>query len=282
MIAGDASVEGCQSSRLSEKVRAFYDDQVLLHPDNPAILGVEAGLPADCRDFFEWQEFNCLVSLHKDMHILELGCGGGRWCEHLAAVVERVIGVDLSPNAIALAQRNAAAKRLENIEYHVASIEDFQPQESYDLIYFSGVALYLDNFSLLECLAKFGARLHDSGLVVVRDSVANVSHQLCHDAGYSAQYRTVEEFEQMFSTAEFTLVGHRRAFPRECLSPLLNVWSLQSIYWLTKKLSLEKLLFRMMTQSSVQGEAAPHWLQDGYSYNHDFLLFARNGGGSLN
>lgn len=279
LIEGDAAQEeGCESCLARrEKVKAFYERQVILHPDNPAILGVAAGLPADCRDFFEWSEFNRLVPLQTKMRVLELGCGGGRWCEHFATVVAQVTGVDLSQNAIALARNHAKSKSVENVDYHVAAMEDFQPQETYDLIYFSSVALYLDDVTLLKSLIKYGANLNDNGFMVVRESVANEIHLLCHDEGYSAQYRTIGEFERLFALAGFALVDRRRSFPRVCLSPFLNSIYIQRLYRLTRMMSLENFFFRVLSRIFFHGERVPHWLQNGYSYNHDFLLFTREG-----
>lgn len=261
-----------------EKVRKFYDQQVISQPANPTMLGVDSAFQAECRNYFELQRFQRLVPLRKDMSILELGCGTGRWCEFFSTLTGCVTGVDLSPNAIARAQREACTKKLQNLEYYSAAIEEFQPLRSYDLIYFSGVALYLENDVLQEMIVKYAANLVDAGFIVVRDSITNQTHHVNHVQGYGAKYRSLDDFIGMFADNGFVLAGHEKAFNGVCLSSLLSSTVGHGIFHLFKRLSLEKLLFELLGRLFDRKNAAHHWQSGDFVYDHDFLLFIRANG----
>lgn len=261
-----------------EKVRKFYDQQVLSQPANPTMLGVDSAFQAECRNYFELRRFQRLVPLRRDMSILELGCGTGRWCESFSALAACVTGVDLSPNAIARAQQEANAKKLQNLEYYSAAIEEFQPLRSYDLIYFSGVALYLEDDVLQEMIVKYAASLADDGFIVVRDSITNQTHHVNHAQGYGAKYRSLDDFAGIFADHGFVLAGHQKAFNGVCLSPLLSSKIGHGIFHLFKRLSLEKLLFEVLGRLFDRKNSAHHWQNGDFAYDHDFLLFMRANG----
>jgi len=273
MMKRDAET-GTASDRVTDsKVRKFYEQHVLENPESPAILGVANRLAADLRDREEWKTFRKLVPLDSSMSILELGCGGGRWCEHFAPVVEKATGIDFSVNAIAHARRRAVG-RIGNISYQHASIEEFQPLEKYDLIYFSAVTPYLENQALGKCIAKFAAALKENGVMVVRDSVTNLAHELEHEDGYTACYRTIDEYRSCFSHAGLFLARSEKAFPRLCLSPLLSNRAILRFYEalpLPARASLLAVLSRLMALDCN----GTHWPGETYSYDHLFLVFTR-------
>merc|ERR1719481_1424123 len=65
-----------------------------------------------------------MIGLHKQMAILDLCCGTGTLGICMASRVGQVLGVDILPQAIEEAQRNAATNRLSNCSYIVGNVED--------------------------------------------------------------------------------------------------------------------------------------------------------------
>ncbi|QQG35606.1 MAG: bifunctional 2-polyprenyl-6-hydroxyphenol methylase/3-demethylubiquinol 3-O-methyltransferase UbiG [Micavibrio aeruginosavorus] len=63
----------------------------------------------------------------QDLHILDIGCGGGLVCEPLARMGAAVSGIDADSNAIATAKDHACAAGL-NINYQVASTDHMKSQ----------------------------------------------------------------------------------------------------------------------------------------------------------
>lgn len=259
-----------------DKVEAFYNLQVLNNPDMPAILGVSSKLGADFRDFEEWKSFYSLVTLRNDMRVLELGCGGGRWVERLSRYVKEVIGVDLSKNAINYAKKCANVKKIHNVEYIHSSIREYEADGFFDIIYLSGVLLYIDNEEVLYDIEKYNRCLKQDGIFVVRDSITNVNHILHHQEGYCSLYRTLEDFEKFFKEVNFRLTKKRKAFPNLCLSNFLNLSSIKSLYQILQPIKLQKFLIFLLDVISRRDEGLPHWVINGYNYSHDFLIFSKS------
>ena len=61
-----------------------------------------------------------LLAIKKNETILDLGCGQGFFSREFAKAGAKIIGVDLSPELIAIAQKNS----LKNAAYHIGSAED--------------------------------------------------------------------------------------------------------------------------------------------------------------
>jgi len=77
--------------------------------------------------------------LEKGIHTLDIGCGRGRIMNRLAELYpkSRFTGMDLSSDAVLYAWKEAAEKRLRNVEYIVADLSNFDEQaevEVFDLI----------------------------------------------------------------------------------------------------------------------------------------------------
>ncbi|MEM7467741.1 MAG: bifunctional 2-polyprenyl-6-hydroxyphenol methylase/3-demethylubiquinol 3-O-methyltransferase UbiG [Pseudomonadota bacterium] len=69
------------------------------------------------------------------LNILDVGCGGGLLSEYLASKGARVVGIDASAEIINVAREHAKTSRLD-IEYHVATIEQFSAQhpDKFDVV----------------------------------------------------------------------------------------------------------------------------------------------------
>jgi len=66
--------------------------------------------------------------------VLELACGTGLFTRHLAPRVARVTAVDASPEVIAC---NRARVARDNVDYILADLFEWTPQERYDLVFMS-------------------------------------------------------------------------------------------------------------------------------------------------
>jgi len=74
-------------------------------------------------------------------HVLEMGCGAGAFTRRLALIADRVLGLDVSPTAIARA-RDAATSQ---VEFRVQNIIEFNPrsEEPWDLTVLNETIYYL-------------------------------------------------------------------------------------------------------------------------------------------
>lgn len=87
---------------------------------------------------------------------LDLGCGLGLLCRHLAARTDRVLGVDVAPSAVAEAKRRTAD--LPQIGYACHDIQDLPPEFAgrFDLVTIADVLYYLNPLpdALLKAMAQ--------------------------------------------------------------------------------------------------------------------------------
>ena len=73
--------------------------------------------------------------LRPDMEVFEFGCGTGTTALKHADAVRHITAIDFSPKMIAIARDKAAAAGVANVDFQVATIEDWAaPDASYDAI----------------------------------------------------------------------------------------------------------------------------------------------------
>jgi ubiquinone/menaquinone biosynthesis C-methylase UbiE len=100
--------------------------------------------------------------------VLDLGCGSG---ENLVALVQRgarVIGLDISPELIAIAQQRLDKAGLEATVRVGSAYETGLPDESVDVVFCIGLIHHLDIPRMLGEMLRF---LKKSGRVVIREPI---------------------------------------------------------------------------------------------------------------
>lgn len=256
-----------------DRVKAFYDRQVEEHPESPAILGSSTKLHADYRDLGEWRAFSELISIGKSSRVLELGCGGGRWVERLAPSAREVVGVDISDNAVGLARSRAQRLGLVNSSYVVSSIVDYRPEGKFDLVYFSGVLLYLNDTEAAQALGNLDGHLERDASIVVRDSLTDVCYER-KTPHYNAHYRNADATSKLFERIGYRLHARRRATPQARSPRLINSRHADRLYKAFGLIGLGGLVLRSLHWSSRNAgrNLFPDTL-DGIKYSHDFLVY---------
>jgi 2-polyprenyl-6-hydroxyphenyl methylase/3-demethylubiquinone-9 3-methyltransferase len=100
----------------------------------------------------------------ENLHILDVGCGGGILSEPLCRLGAKVTGIDATKSLIDIAQKHAEEQNLE-INYHATSLEDFNPNNQFDVIVASEILEHVDSLELfVSLLSKL---LKPSGLLIV-------------------------------------------------------------------------------------------------------------------
>ncbi|PLY01614.1 MAG: SAM-dependent methyltransferase [Desulfuromonas sp.] len=73
--------------------------------------------------------------LQPEMELFEFGCGTGSTAIAHAPYVRRIEAIDISPKMIEIARRKSAEANIDNVNFSVASIEQFEPaDEGYDVV----------------------------------------------------------------------------------------------------------------------------------------------------
>jgi SAM-dependent methyltransferase len=153
--------------------------------------------------------------------VLDLGAGVGQWSFRFAPSVRRVVAVEYAESMAAIARAEAERLRCTNVEFVVAAAEDYVAQERFDLIFISGLLLYLTDTAARRVLDGARAALQPGGVVFIRDAISVQSHRhvianrysAALRADYSALYRTRPELRAMFAAAGLRLEHEQQVFP---------------------------------------------------------------------
>lgn len=111
------------------------------------------------------------VGLATGMKCLDLGCGGGHVAILMAGTVGpegRVIGSDTDDEILALAQKDAEAAKLTNVEFQQMDACACSWQEEFDLIYSRFLLSHLSHPK--DCLAAIIKACRPGGTIVIEDT----------------------------------------------------------------------------------------------------------------
>lgn len=98
---------------------------------------------------------------HKDMSILDIGCGTGSFTLPIAKHVKHVKAIDYSPKMIKIAKSKCKCENISNIDWCCEDLIHANSSKTYDMITAFNVLMYLPN--LEESLQKIYDHLADSG-----------------------------------------------------------------------------------------------------------------------
>jgi SAM-dependent methyltransferase len=162
-----------------------------------------------------------LLAARPDFSVLDLGAGVGQWTVRLAPRVRRVVAVEYTDSIAAIGREEARRQGLANVEFVTAAAENFETAESFDVIFISGLLLYLNDAAARKLLARLAGWLKSDGRVVVRDAVSVLPgrHVLVNRysallrAHYSALYRTGAEIQGLFAAAGLRCEQSGQVFP---------------------------------------------------------------------
>lgn len=162
-----------------------------------------------------------LVDFKSDWRVLDLGAGNGVWSAMIAPLVNEIIAVEYMNAFIEKGKDILKRGGFNNVRYIHARAEDFVSEEVYDLVYTSGLLLYMNDCDLMRILQNM-SYLNSGGYVLLRESTAVDSRYVVDNEysvrlkqDYSAVYRTREEFENIFNAHGFRLLCDSDVFPKD-------------------------------------------------------------------
>ena len=209
---------GCCGPTGSSSTRLGYTDADLAAVPDGADLGLGCGNP------------QAIAQLLPGERVLDLGSGGG-FDAFLAArevgPTGRVIGVDMTPEMISLARRNAAKVGLDYVEFRLGDIEQLPVDDaSIDVIISNCVinlapdkaAVFREAFRVLAS----GGRLAISDMVAIGDLPTAIAEDPTAYTGCIAGAAPVGELERMIAEAGFE---HVKVTVKADSHDLVEEWS---------------------------------------------------------
>lgn len=175
---------------------------VLYQDKNPGL--------AQERDLHERTRIGALLPLQGSEHVLDVGCGIGRWAKHLGSRVAGGLGLDVSSTLVEFARsqefetpwkfERMSADRISR--EHLASLGFDRP---FDLVIVSGLCIYLNDEMVDRMLAGIAEVTRAGSVVYVREPIAKTERLTLKNYWsdelndtYNAIYRTRACFDARF------------------------------------------------------------------------------------
>jgi len=168
------------------------------------------------------------IDLDKSKTVLDLGAGTGQWSFRFAEIAKEVVAVEFSEGMCDLARNKAIKLGVNNIEFVISPVQNYESDKLFDLIFISGLLIYLDDEECELLASKCKRYMKPGGNLFLRDGTGVKGRHEINDkysedlsAYYSATYRSSGEYIDLFESNGFSLVDHEDMFKEG--SPL-NKW----------------------------------------------------------
>lgn len=110
------------------------------------------------------------VGVQSGWSCLDVGCGGGDVTLQLASLVGpmgRVVGIDIDPTVVTIAQSEAKAQQRTNVSFHCGDASTFVVDQPFDLVYCRFLLTHLANPT--TTLRTMMQALKPGGILVIED-----------------------------------------------------------------------------------------------------------------
>lgn len=195
-----------------------YTDEDILSVPLEANMGLGCGNPT------------ALASLKEGETVLDLGSGGGLDCFLASKQVGEtgyVIGVDMTPEMVRLARKNAQESGVTNVEFRLGEIEHLPVEDSSMDVIISNCVINLSPdkkqvFKEAFRVLKPGGRLSITDVVAIKQIPQNIKQDLGLIAGCIGGAEYIEEIRTMLQDAGFRNI---RLEPRANSREIVKSWA---------------------------------------------------------
>ena len=149
----------------------------------------------------EKKHISKVLDFNKFNNILDLGGGVGMWSTYFLSFGLKVSLVEKEKNFLGIAKSNIKSK---NIKFYHNNVNDFHYRKNnFDIVFLSGVSIYLNDLDFKDLIKKIFYTLKPGGYFIHRDAyslnkklkIDKYSREL--QSNYKAVYRTLNEYNEI-------------------------------------------------------------------------------------
>jgi len=214
-----------------KKIKFFWDlrSERLFDGDSFSITNLEEDKALQKKKLkLEYKKINNFISPSKNYKVLDLGAGLGYWSTYFAKRCRSVVAVDYSQKMIEKSKKNAMDAGIQNIDYIVDDVVRYKSNEIFNLIFISGVLIYIDDRKIHPLLNNINNYSEQGTYLLLRDGTGRTKphsiigkHSEQLNAEYNAYYRTRRNYIEIFNQIGFKLINDDDMFND---SSGLNKW----------------------------------------------------------
>lgn len=155
------------------------------------------------------------------LSILDLGAGVGQWTFRFAdRGASRVVAVEYAQGLAEIGQKEAQKRGYSNVEFRVSPAEEFDTHEQFDVVFISGLFVYLTDSQCEKLMTRLGRFVRAGGRLVLRDGTGTPTRYEINDRhsehlgeSYSATYRTRDDYVALMESVGLTRERDENMFP---------------------------------------------------------------------
>jgi len=171
-----------------------------------SVTNVKSIMGAEYRDKTEKKLLYSIVPFNKDLVVLDLGCGTGRWTLDIAKKVKQVVGIDFAESLLDIARKDAKKQGLKNVVFVETSLNDYPYDKQFDIVYAGSVFQYLEDKELEEVLGSIKKCLTKEGFFITRDTLTSKEQPVRKTGDYHVIFRNQKKFIEQIENKGFTLI----------------------------------------------------------------------------
>src|SRR5262245_58826600 len=119
---------------------------------------------------------------------------------------------EFSQSMIDAASRQIAACGLRNVSFRRIALQNYIPDQTFNVIHLSGVSQYLHDADLKSLLARLQGALKPNGIVVDRSTTRDRGRLVLERTDYFAVYRTAAEIVALYRETSWTNFYRRPSY----------------------------------------------------------------------
>ncbi|MCX5815342.1 MAG: class I SAM-dependent methyltransferase [Proteobacteria bacterium] len=210
-----------------DKVKRFWDARAQTYDSLPfeSIANLEQDADnLELKIRLETEKVFAWLPQIKDRNILDLGAGVGQWSFRFVDYgAKSIVAVEYSEPLSEIGRLEALCRGVQNIEFVVSPAEDYIADRSFDIIFISGLFVYMNDDQAAKLMANFIQACHAETIILLRDGTGIEGRYEINDrfsehlnVHYSATYRSRNEYLEMFNKAGLSRIKDENMFDESC------------------------------------------------------------------